>query len=139
MIIFDQGGGEPRQWFVCFSHKAATPWLDRLPIGKYKHVRAFGCVGEINTWVFFDPGLDRTAINLARGSVVDALMAEFIHDAAVILVPAQERKSLRPRVFGWCVPAVANLLGLESSALRPDAFYRDCLRHEGAVLQPPAD
>jgi hypothetical protein len=139
MITFDPGGGEPTQWAVCFSRKAATPWLTRLPVGKFKHVRAFGCVPHINTWIFFDPALDRTSVKVARGDVARALISEYLRDATVIQMPARERKSLRPRIFGWCVPAVAHLLGLPSSALRPDRLLADCLRYEGAVLQSAAD
>ncbi len=134
MIIFDPGGGEPTQWAVCFSRKAATPWLTRLPVGKFKHVRAFGCVPHINTWIFFDPALDRTSVKVARGDTARVLMCEFLHEATVIQMPAREPKSLKPRIFGWCVPAVAHLLGLKSSALRPDRLFADCLRQGGVLL-----
>lgn len=134
MIVLDPGGGEPTQWAVCFSLKASTPWLTRLPVGKFKHVRAFGCVPHINTWIFFDPALDRTSVKVARGDAARALMEEYVHDAAVIQMPARERKSKKPRIFGWCVPAVAHLLGLSSGALRPDALFRDCLRSGGVLL-----
>lgn len=139
MIVFDAGAGEPGQWAICFTRKCATRWLQWLPVGKYKHVRAFGCVPHIHTWVFFDPALSRTAIKLARGQEATALIAEYLHDADVIQMPHMERKSLRPQFFGWCVPAVAHLVGIPSSALRPDRFWADCLRHGGTILQPAAD
>jgi hypothetical protein len=134
VIIFDPGGGEPTQWAVCFTQKCATSWLEWIPIGKYKHVRAFGCVPYINTWVFFDPALNRTTITIARGGVASELISEYLHQADVIQMPSLARASLRPRIFGWCVPQVAHLLGLPTSALRPDALWRDCLRQGGAVV-----
>jgi hypothetical protein len=138
MIIFDPGGGEPVQWAVCFSQKASTAWLTRLPVGKFKHVRAFGCVPHINTWVFFDPALNRTTIRIARGDVARQLIGEFVFEATVIQMPALPRASLRPRIFGWCVPATAQLLGLPGGALRgalvPDTLLRQCLANGGMLL-----
>ena len=133
MIVFDPGGGEPTQWAVCFTQKCATAWLEWIPVGKYKHVRAFGCVPHINTWIFFDPALNRTSIKIARGDAARVLISEFVHEADVILMPARDRSSLRPRIFGWCVPQVAHLLGLPSSALRPDRLFADCLQYAGTL------
>jgi hypothetical protein len=134
MIIFDPGGGEPVQWAVCFSQKASTAWLTRLPVGKFKHVRAFGCVPHINTWVFFDPALNRTTIRIGRGDVAKQLIAEFLFEATVIQMPTLPRASLRPQLFGWCVPAVAHVLGVRGGALRCDTLFRDCLRQGGILL-----
>ena len=134
MMVFDPGADEPLTWHVCFSRRAATPWLAWLPIGEYKHVRAFGCVASINTWVFFDPALDRTAIRLARGDAVRALMLEWLTDADVVIMPTSARTALTPRLTGWCVPQIKHLLGLRSGALRPDALFRDCLAHGGEIL-----
>jgi hypothetical protein len=135
MIVFDPGAGEPLRWHVCFSRRAATPWMACLPIGTYKHVRAFGCVTAINTWIFFDPALDRTAIKIARGDAVRALMLEWLADADVVTMPAATRTRMVPRLGGWCVPQVKALLGLRSGALRPDALFDDCLRHGGEILE----
>jgi hypothetical protein len=134
VIIFDPGGGEPTQWAVCFALKASTVWLTRLPVGRFKHVRAFGCVPHINTWLFFDPALDRTSIKVARGDAATALIAEYLHDATVIQMPARDRHSKKPAVFGWCAPSVAHLIGLSSGALRCDTLFRDCLRAGGVLL-----
>lgn len=134
MLVFDPGFGEPTQWVVCFSHKCATRWLEWIPVGKYKHVRAFGCVPHINTWIFFDPGLNRTALRVARGDAAHMLISLFLNEADVIQMPLRMRESRRPRIFGWCVPQVAHLLGLSTSALRPDRLWRECLRQGGTIL-----
>jgi hypothetical protein len=131
MMTFDPGAGEPATWAVCFARKCVTAAF--LPIGTYKHVRAFGVVEPINTWVFFDPAFKRTSIRLARGDAARELVREFIFDAAVIQIAARER-TRRPPIFGWCTPAVAHLLGLSSGALRPDALFRQCLRQGGELL-----
>lgn len=140
VIVFDPGAGEPTQWVLCFSRQAATTWANYLPIGKYKHVRAFGFVAAINTWVFYDPGLNRAAISVARGDAAATLMEAFLYDADAVQIPAVHRERWAPRFGGWCVPAIKHLTGISSSALRPDALFRDCLRYGRALTAAsPAD
>lgn len=135
MITFDPGTGEPQRWVVCFSRTAATTWLQRAPIGRYKHVRAFGCVVPIQTWVFFDPAMSRTSLRLARGAAATALMMEFLHEADAILIERRERARAVPRLAGWCVPQIRHLLGLSGiGALRPAALWNELLRHGGEIL-----
>lgn len=138
MMIFDPGAGEPTHWYVCFCHRAATAWMERLPIGRYKHVRAFGCVAAVNTWVFFDSAFDRTTVKIARGEAARQLMAEWLTDSDIVRMAMVRRKTMRPRLGGWCVPAVKHLLGISSGALRPDALWRDCLRLGGEVIHANA-
>jgi hypothetical protein len=135
MIIFDPGGGEPMHWAVCFTRKSATPWANRLPIGTYKHVRAFGYVAENNTWVFFDPAINRTTIRVARGEAAITLIREFLYLADVLQMPicAEKKRAGTLPIFGWCAPAVAHLLGLPG-ALRVDTLFAHCLRHNGRAL-----
>jgi hypothetical protein len=134
MMIFDPGAGEPTQWYVCFCRRAATRWLERLPVGEFKHVRAFGCVPAINTWIFFDPALDHTTIRVARGAAAELLMAQWLTDSEVVRMPIVSREILWPRLGGWCVPQIKHLLGIRSGALRPNALLRDCLRHGGRTV-----
>lgn len=144
MIVFDPGAGEPRKWIVCFCRKSARAWLDRMPIGEFKHVRAFGSIPEIQTWVFFDPAWDKTMIKVARGHAAEALVREFMHESSMVIMPVSER-AMRPHFGGWCVPAVKQLIGLRSGALRPSRLLKDCLAnggeafpHEGAELRSAA-
>ena len=134
MLTFDPGAGEPTRWLLCFTRTTATRWLNYLPIGHFRHVRAFACVPEINTWVFYDPALDRNTLQLARGEAARMLMADFMRDAEVIGMPVVKRKSLVPRFGGWCVPAIKHVVGLRSGALRPDTLWRHCLRQGGEVI-----
>jgi hypothetical protein len=138
MITFDPGAGEPTHWQLCFSRKSATACANFLPIGKYKHVRAFGCVPEINTWIFFDPSFSRTSIRVARGDAAHELIREFLYAADVIQMPVRDRAGAPP-LFGWCAPAVAHLLGLRCGALRgalvPDTLWRQCLANGGRLIE----
>jgi hypothetical protein len=133
VIVFDPGAGEPRKWVICFCRKSTRWWLDRLPIGEFKHVRAFGSIPEIQSWVFFDPAWDRTVIKVARGHAAEQLVLQFLHDCEAVVMPANTGP-MRPHVGGWCVPAVKQLVGLRSGALRPNALYRDCLANGGETL-----
>ncbi len=135
MIVFDPGAGEPAEWFVCFCRGAASPWVRCLPVGRFKHVRAFGLVPSIHTWIFFDPALDRTALHVARGDPARMLISVWMADAAVVYMPVLPRTKLRLRLGGgWCVPQIKHLIGLKSGALRPDALLQDCLRFGGKIV-----
>lgn len=135
MMIFDPGGGEPIEWFVCFCRRAATPWLERLPIGEFKHVRAFGCVPSINTWVFFDPALNRTSIKVARGPAATALMHEWLIDSEVVRMRSSHRTTNIPRLGAWCVPAIKHIVGIRSGALLPDGLHRYCMDTGGQLIE----
>src|ERR1019366_9812065 len=127
MLTFDPGAGEPTRWILCFTETTATRWLNYVPVGRFRHVRAFACVPDINTWIFYDPALDRHTLHVARGEAAKVLMADFMRGAAVVGMPVVKRKSLVPRFGGWCVPAIKALIGLRSGALRPDALWRECV------------
>jgi hypothetical protein len=133
VIVFDPGAGEPQKWILCFCRKSARRWLDRMPIGEFKHVRAFGSIPEIQTWVFFDPAWDKTVIKVARGHAAEALVREYLHESAALIMPIATGP-MRPHVGGWCVPAVKQLLGLRSGALRPISLYRECLANGGEAF-----
>lgn len=136
MMTFDPGAGEPARWILCFSRQAQRRWMNWFPfIGPYKHVRAFGCVPGINTWIFYDAALDRTSVLVARGETARALMAEWLHGADAIGMDVRTGRACIPRLGTWCVPAVKHLIGLRSGALRPIGLWRDCVRHGGEVIE----
>jgi hypothetical protein len=137
VITFDPGVGEPQRWILCFSQTCATPWLNRLPVGRFKHVRAFGCVPALNTWLFYDPALDRSSMTIARGESARILMANWLRVSEAIEMPMVKRNSMVPRIGGWCVPAIKHLVGIRGGALRPDALWRECLRQGGEVIATP--
>ncbi len=131
-MVFDPGAGEPVEWFVCFSRQSATWWLKWMP-GRFKHVRAFGQVASINTWIFLDPSLDRTVLKVARGDAAAALIDAWSVESDVIRMPIAYQ-GVRWPVFGWCVPQIRHVVGIRGSALRPDALFADCLRQKGAAV-----
>lgn len=126
--------GTPRQWIVLFDREVTTWWVNMLPLGKYKHVRAFGYVPEAKAWIFYDVALDRTVIKIACDQDAKRLMADWLAKADAISMPARAHGFPAPRLGFWCVPAIKHLIGLRSGALRPQTLWRDCLRQGGEIV-----
>jgi hypothetical protein len=133
--------GSPTRWLIVFDRKAASWWADLVALGRYKHVRAFGYVHDLDAYVFYDVQFAGTTLQLARGDGARRLMVEWTANADVLAMDAIH--PITPRVIRpfrplICTTAVAHLLGLGPSSrwclpgallLRPDAFYRACLRY----------
>lgn len=123
-------------WFVAFMREG-IPWIDRVFPGRFKHVRAFAFSHGAQCWVFYDHTWSGTHITLApAGSIGDATMGKFVEDAVVLKLSRTDREKGRlSRKLGfWCVPAVRALLRVPGGALRPDGFYRECLRAGAEVV-----
>lgn len=126
--------GAPTRWLLVFNHKAETWWSRLAACGRLKHVRAFGYVAESDAYVFFDPQFEGMSIQIARGDGARRLMVEWCQDADVLAVNAS--RSLQQRWFMplLCTTAIAHLIGLPFTALRPDALYRKCLQNGATVI-----
>lgn len=133
-VVTRPWAGAPRQWIIVFDRKAATWWINWLPLGKYKHVRAFGYVPEAKAFIFYDVAFDRTMIAIACDQAATALIREWLTDADAISMPARAAGLPAPRIGFWCVQAIKHLIGLRSGALRPSALWRDCLRQGGEIV-----
>jgi hypothetical protein len=130
---------EPEQWNLVFNPRASTPWLSRLPVGHFKHVLAFAWMNEARCWLIYDVQLAATRLIMLRdGPAALDLLAQITDGATVIAMKRAEQPAPWLRFGFWCVPAVKHLIGLRSSALRPDRLFRDCLRHGGKILNEPA-
>lgn len=107
-------------------------------MGRFKHVSAFGFVPRAQTWVFFDFNLDRSRIYVVGNHEADGMLSAFAHENTIVRMarPLIAGEKMRWSFGMWCVPAVAHLIGLPLSALRPDALFRQCLAHGGEVIGP---
>lgn len=124
----------PRRWLVCFHRGVRTSWVRWIP-GRYKHVSAIGFMPEAGMWVFFDPALSGTRIWAARDDAAGRLvMAQWMEDALVVGIDAPTSASWSVPIGGWCVPAVARLVGVKDCALRPDGLLRLMLRKGGVIV-----
>jgi hypothetical protein len=124
---------EPQSFVLVFSRVALHPWQRWL--GRYKHVRAYAYLPATEHWLFYDVHYRRTQILVVPdGDAVIAILAVWQRDADIIRVPRRDDAHLFFRIGFWCVPAMKHLIGLRSSALRPDALWRDCVRAGGQQL-----
>lgn len=127
---------EPDDWFVVFHADNPNRWVRWLALGRFKHVSVFGKVARANAWVFFDYQMDRSRIFVVGEHEADILIGNYASGTTVVRMARQIVPSLNMAlsIGGWCVPAVAHLLGLRGCALRPDALFRQCLAHGGEVI-----
>lgn len=124
----------PEQWVVVF--EPAQPghrWLNLVP-GRYKHVRLYGYVPFLHVWLFVDPYLAGIEIHVAaHGAPADELADAWTRGCDIVVMPRREHmnRSVAAAGFGWCVPVVKRLIGLNSGALRPDSLFADCIANGG--------
>lgn len=123
--------GQPTHWNVCFCRTGWHPWLDAVLPGKFKHVRAFAYVPLEDTWIFVDVNFSGLTLRSVgnRSAVLNSLIAAWIADCEVVLMPHRERKRLLPGLY--CVGLVKRLIGSPSGALLPSGFHRHCLETGG--------
>lgn len=127
---------KPQSWMLVFDRVAPTPFLDFVAFGRYKHVRAFGYVPFLHVWIFFDPHWTANDLFVAAdGSPATDLMQNWIINSDVMRFRRLECNRPGPPLAGWCVPAIKRLIGLRSSALRPDSLWRDCLENGGEPIE----
>lgn len=125
----------PETWVFAFSKKAARRWVELLVPGKFKHVLAFGFVPASDAWVVINPCFDRTEVEvIPNNENFEAFLLD-LFDRQHVLVSVPAGLNSRLPAFGyWCTSMCAHLAGLPRSALRPDAFLKECLAHGGRYL-----
>jgi hypothetical protein len=129
----DIGPQEPRKWVLIFNTKAANWWTGFVAFGHYKHVSALGRIPHTDLWILYDAQFGRT--QLAVGSLRDLLdiAAPAEQRVDMMWITAKPARRFFPPLF-ICTTAIAHLLGLQCSALRPDALWRHCLLNGGEVV-----
>jgi hypothetical protein len=84
--------------------------------------------------VFYDVQFAGTFVHVARGEQALRLAAEWTgDDADVLAIDARTPSRWFPLPL-ICTCAVARLIGLPSRVLRPDAFYRECLKYGATIV-----
>lgn len=132
---------EPTTWCVVFNLEAEAGWARWVP-GRFKHVRAFAFVPATGIWLFYDVHFGGTQIFAVAGDrddpKVKAAIYSFIGPSGSSYVVGMSRLPARRRLFpwsNWCTSSLRHLLNLPGGALRPDAFYRDCLANGGTPFE----
>lgn len=130
---------EPAVWSVVFNREAETGWASWVP-GRYKHVRAYAFIPATRTWLFYDVhfgGVRMMAVPDGPESL--AAIFSFIGPPGRSDIVSMRRLPARRRRFpwsNWCTTALRHLLNLPGGSVRPDAFYRDCLKSGGTPFEP---
>lgn len=122
----------PQEWFVVFKRRSRGRITNMIP-GRFKHVLAFAFMPAVRAWLFVEFAWQGgTAVAIVPNDIADRYLSRASHNAVVVKVRAG--RAGMPRWGLWCVPAIAHVTGIRSCALRPDAFFRDCLRHGGEIV-----
>ncbi|MBX5001878.1 hypothetical protein HJB72_28560 [Rhizobium lentis] len=129
---------EPTDWYVVFDPSSTRRWIRWLAWGRFKHVACFGFIPRAQTWAFFDLHLDRSRIFVVGDHEADKLIGHYSTGKTVVRMakPLGRELDINLCVGGWCVPAVAHIIGLRTSALRPDALFRQCIANGGEIIRP---
>lgn len=126
---------EPTRWVLVFQRSSKVWWVRALAWGKYKHVAAYAYLPGFKAWLIYEVSMARTSIVVvpdneeARGWLYE------LTKGSDLVAVKRGNGVHRFRLFGFCVPAIAHLIGLRTRALRPDRLFRDCLANGGALLE----
>lgn len=125
---------EPDVWYLVFEETTPRWWLRW--VGRFKHVMAIGWVAHQRVWLVYDVSLGRSRVAVLPDCPgTDQEIARLMEEATwLALTPRETPRFHWLRIGFWCVPAVSHLVGIGGCALRPDAFFRDCLRHGAEIV-----
>lgn len=125
---------EPTRWTIVFHRKAENWFFSALAMGHFKHVSAFAWLPDVGVWLVYDLGFRRTRIVVMPDTAESkAHLAKVINGNAIVTMPVRFDALPVMRLGLFCTSAVKHLIGLRSSALRPDALFASCLRHGGEL------
>lgn len=127
----------PAVWFVCFREE--TPWwpVRWLMRGRWKHVACYGFIPGQNLWLMYEYTFRGISICVGPEKGSDQLLNAMDRDALVVSFQARRVPRRRWAPVATCTSNVAQIVGSESRALRPDRFLRDLLREGGEVILEP--
>lgn len=129
-------GVEARRWTVVFHREAENWFFAAIACGRFKHVSAIAFIPELGIWTIYNVGFRRTRItHLADTDHAKTILGEIIRGNCTVTVEAGEGHLPLMRFGLFCTTAIKHLIGIRSSALRPDKLYRDCLRLGGVVRE----
>lgn len=131
---------EPAAWFVVFHPKSTLPWLDRLPVGRFKHVSAFGYIAGFKGWMFVASSQDGLRPSMVSDAATKIAFKAYL-DAGCAVVKIERRIGVsmpaRARLGFTCVTAIAHLTSIGCVAITPDGLYKAILRNGGLLISGP--
>lgn len=123
-------------WYVGFigDHEGrGRHWFDLFTDKDFRHVLAIGYDPMNKVWVYYDPTLLATIIDVYHpdNEALNGLISFVSRNGRWLKVKPKIKVCSFGRWRHYCVPAIKHLLGSSSSALTPRGLYRDLIR-EGA-------
>lgn len=137
-------GIEPTRWTVVFHRNSEHLIFRLIALGHFKHVSALAWIPELGQWWIYDVGFRRTRLKvLEDGHAAQRIICAIIAGNATVTIDVRDDQLPWLRLGMFCTTAVAHLLGIRTSALRPDALYRHLVANGGEVRddaqRSPAD
>lgn len=127
-------GIEARRWTVVFHRKAENRFFAAIALGEFKHVSAFAFIPELGIWTIYDVGFRRTRLtHLADTDHAKTILAHIVKGNCIVTVEAQDDNLPLMRAGLFCTTAIKHLIGVRSSALRPDRLFRHLVAQGGVV------
>jgi hypothetical protein len=128
-------GIEPRRWTVVFHRRAENRFFGAIAMGHFKHVSAFAFVPDLGVWIIYDVGFRRARIELlAETDHAKTIMANIIKGNCFVTIETSQDNLPLMRLGMFCTTAIAHLIGIRSSALRPDRLFRHLVAAGGVVV-----
>jgi hypothetical protein len=121
-------------WTLVFCKNRGPWWVRLLACGRYHHVKAIVYLPSMRAWLFYDVKFNLTRLMLAHEEdpSVSAFLRDYLDNCDTIAMPLLPMpKRAAPQVGFWCTLAMKHLVGIRSSALRPDRLWRDCIAAGG--------
>jgi hypothetical protein len=118
----------PERWFVAFGdgvYGAAPWWVRWFTRPGFRHVWAFAYAPEADAWLLVFPTFERVRVELADKAEITALIAAARAGAIRVLeVTPQAAGPRRPRLVVTCAGAIAAIVGIRRTTLRPEGLFR---------------
>lgn len=119
-------------WHVAFVDRAPEAprrWWDVFTRPGWRHVLMFSYHADAERWVVIDPLWGGIIVELLNQDEFACFLTSISPRlTACLWASAAARRSLLPRIGGWCVPVVSSVLGMRHGALTPRGLYRQLIR-----------
>ena len=116
------------RWFVAFGDGVYGPapwWVRWLTRPGFRHVWAFAYEPEHDAWLMVFPTFERVRVEIADKAEITAQIAAARAGVIRVLeVTTRARGPRRPRVAVTCAGAIAALIGIRRTTLRPETLFR---------------
>lgn len=132
------------EWFVAFGDGVYGPtprWVRWITRPGFRHCWAFGFDPDARCWLMVFPTFERVVIEIANPAEITAQIAAARAGVIRVLrVQPGAAGPRRPRVLVTCAGAIAAVVGIRGSALRPQSLFRQLVACGAQpVFTPPVE